>query len=92
MALFDNEAKILSFYSALLLLFLNVHNALGQSVKSQNEQDPVVFTYASIPGNEESIFDADHIATAILNRFRLCILFSPFNEDLGCWMKPHSTT
>jgi hypothetical protein len=52
-------------------------------VESQSGQDPVVFPHAFIPGSEESISDADHIAAAALKSFRLYSLFSFFDEDLG---------
>jgi hypothetical protein len=92
MALFDNEAEILSFASALLLLLLNAHNALGPILECQREEDHVVFPNVFIHGSQECISDAEHIATAALHSFKLCSLFSLFDEDLGFWVKPRSTT
>jgi hypothetical protein len=92
MALFDNEAEILSFASALLLLLLNAHNALGPILECQREEDHVVFPNVFIPSSQECISDAEHIATATLHSFKLCSLFSLFDEDLGFWVKPRSTT
>ena len=92
MALFDNVVEIFSFYSALLLLLLNAQNALGQFVESHSELDPAIFPHAFIFGNEEAISDADHIAATALHSFKLCSLFFLFDEDLGFWMKPCSTT
>jgi hypothetical protein len=83
MALFDNEAKISSFYLALLLLLLNAQHALSQSLESQSEQNHVVFPHVFILGSEESISNAYHIAAVALNSFRLCSLFFLFDEDLG---------
>ena len=39
MALFDSEAKILSFLSTLVVLFLNIHNALDQRVGALGDGD-----------------------------------------------------
>jgi hypothetical protein len=92
MALFQNEAEILSFSSTLLLLFLSAHNVLAPSLEFKSDEDPVFFPEAFLPSSEDCISDADQIAVAALHNFRLCNLFSLLDEDLGFWVKPRSTT
>jgi hypothetical protein len=82
LAMFDTEADILVFSSTLLLLLLNVHSTLGQQLKIDSDEE-----LALSPFGQGSILDANWIAAAILQNFRLCSIF-----NLGYWVKPKSTT
>jgi hypothetical protein len=92
MALFQNEAEILSFSSALLMLLLSAHNALAPSLEFKSDEDLVFFPKAFLPSSKDCISDADQIAVATLHSFRLCNLFSLLVEDLEFWVKPRNTT
>jgi hypothetical protein len=78
--LFQNEAEILSFSSAFVLLLLSAHNALAPSLEFKSDEDPVFFPEAFLPSSEDCISDADQIAVAALHSFRLCNLFPLLDE------------
>ena len=92
MALFNNEAKILSFFPTLLLLLLNAYAALVHSPRSQIQEDQAISPHAVSLVSHESIVDADQLVAIVLHSFRLCNLFTLFDEDLGYWVKSRSTT
>jgi hypothetical protein len=91
MAFFDGPTEILSFSSALLLLLLNSHRALEQTVHMDTDRDSEISPDLWYDAGHMSSTDVEHITTAALHNFRMYNVFSFFNEDLGYWVKPRST-
>jgi hypothetical protein len=92
MALFENDAEILAFSSALLLLLLNSQNALGLCLQAESDDDAVGSPYSVTLSGQNSCAEAERIAAAALYNFRVCNVFTLLDEDLGFWVKPRSTT
>ena len=82
----------LTFAAWLLLQLLNAPQAVYITPKIEEEDDgtdtllPMV-ELASEPGP-----DPNDIIRSALHNFRLCISFNIFDDDLGYWVKPRSTT
>jgi hypothetical protein len=67
MAIFEGEPELLAFSSTLLLLLLNTHQALQQSLTFDTSEDALFssddFTYF----NDSSVLDADQMTVAGLS-------------------------
>jgi hypothetical protein len=93
MANFTDPAIVMAFISAILLLLFTTNRALDVAAPSLvfevDEEEP----FGNSEGQcVEAALDADHITSAALHHFRLCNVFSLFDQELGFWVKPRSTT
>jgi hypothetical protein len=90
---FTDHADIMAFTSALLLLLLTSNRALDVRAPfldfDGDEEEPFRNSEAHCT---EPVFDAEHVTAAALHHFQLCNVFTLFNEELGFWVKPRSTT
>jgi hypothetical protein len=84
MAHFTNPTEVMAFMSAILLLLFTTNRALDVAAPSLvfevDEEEPF--------GNSEGqcvevALDVDHITSAALHHFRLCNVFSLFDQELG---------
>jgi hypothetical protein len=88
----SHHAELMSFTSALLLLLLNANWTLDCPAPTEEVDDPG-YILTSIDNQPlEPLFDVDAIACAALHNFRLYNVFALFDDDLGFWTKPWSTT
>jgi hypothetical protein len=83
----------MAFTSAILLLLFTTNRALNVAALSLvfevDEDEP----FGNSEGQcVEAALDADHVTSAALHHFCLCIVFSLFDQELGFWVKPRSTT
>jgi hypothetical protein len=91
MAPFQSEPEILVFSSALLLLLLNAQCALQQCLEVEFEDLEFSLPEPTLSAGISN-FDIHDFAAASLHTFRLWNVFSMFDEELGYWVKPRSTT
>jgi hypothetical protein len=88
----SHPAELMSFASALLFLLLNANQALDFTTPTKEVDDPGCILTGIDNQLLEPLFDVDAVANAALHNFQLCNMFVLFDDDLGFWVKPRSTT
>jgi hypothetical protein len=74
----------------LFLLSANRTLDLLASPENDNEASTIINTFAE--DSLQPTFDVNIVTHAALHNFRLCNIFSLFDDNLGFRMKPRSTT
>jgi hypothetical protein len=89
----NEPAELLSFITTLVMLLLNAYEDLeGRQVdvdEGGNDSDDAM---TDVLIEHHGVLDMATVTTSTLHTYCLCHLFSFFNEDLGYWIKPRSTT
>jgi hypothetical protein len=92
MVFLSDLAEMMAFTSELLLLLLIANRALEVTVSAHFEEDKADHLGSYITDSNQPLFDTDRVTAAILHNFRLCNVFALFDDNLGFWVKPRSTT
>jgi hypothetical protein len=92
MASLTDPVEMMAFTSALLLLLLIANRALEVLVSSSSEEDEVDHLGSYITDSTQPLFDTEKVTAAALHNFKLFNVFALFDDDLGFWVKPRSTT
>jgi hypothetical protein len=91
MAPLHEPGDVIALVSTLLVLLLNVEDALLQSIRVPVlvAEDPEVL--GTIQECHDTLQDLSVAVVAILYYFRVFNSYFLFSEDLGFWVKPRST-
>jgi hypothetical protein len=93
MANFTDHAEVMAFTLAISLLLFTTNRALDVAAPSLvfevDEEEPFGHSEGQCV---EAALNVDHVTLAALHHFRLCNVFSLFDQELGFWVKPRSTT
>jgi len=89
---FRSPNTVLQYTVWILLLLLNSSQAHKCNIQWENEEDSEESLNSIMQGLEGPVHDAHSLFRATLYNYRLCTTFSIFEDDLGFWMKPQSTT
>jgi hypothetical protein len=92
MAALTDPTKMMAFTSTLLLLLLTANRALEVPVCPSSEEDEADQLGSYITDSTQPLFDTEKVTAAALYNFKLCNVFALFDDDLGFWVKPRSTT
>ena len=93
MPFLNEPMELLSFTTALIILLLNAYEDLrGQQVDVDDGGNDSNDAMTDVLIKHHGVLDMATVTASTLHTYRLCHLFSFFNEDLGYWVQSHSTT
>lgn len=87
-----NPITVYAWSTWVVLMLLRVHQSLQLPMTVEVEEDGVDELGRLQQGFDRGEADASSMLQATLNNYRLCTAFMFFEEDLGFWVKPRSTT
>jgi hypothetical protein len=90
MAALQEPVEVVAFVSALLVLLLNVQEALQQAIGIHVLQSDEPEALGTVDSCHETLVDMNLAAAVSLHCFRLLNSQFLLSEDLGFWVKPRS--
>ena len=92
MDFFNNPAEVVSMASLILLLLLQTHRALDETIVDVLEDDNSTVVVPFPKNLQRPLLDEVAMSRVVLQQFRLWTSVLVFDEELGFWVKPRSTT
>lgn len=92
MDLFENPTEVLSMATVMLVLLLNTHRALSMITSDCSDDETSPDRDMTLINMETGSSAVDAMTRATLMHYRLWNTIPFFDEDLGFWVKPRSTT
>lgn len=89
---FTSPMNVVAFTVWLLMLLLNAYESHYVPVFVDIDEECDDPLSAIVHSKHGSNHDAESIMRDTLHNYRLCTSFSCFDDDIGFWMKPRSTT